>query len=350
MHALLARSFLEHGHDPLFWTIDAAGDTHQNLEILNGIPRNSILRQRLPGPARLAQLLRAWRPLRRLIGELQPDVVYASLDWANWLAVRASVGMAVPVVIGIPGGVGPIGWKRRIPDRLLARESPPAAMAAYSRDGLKAMRSKGIGAGIERIIPPGIDCDRFTSCAEKSACIRAELNIPSGGVLVGHVGRLHPVKDHPLLLHAFSKLPGQAYLLCVGHGDQKYATFLRKLAEQLGVADRVQWWPHRDDMPSIYSALDILVMPSISEGGPLVVAEAMACGTPCITSAVGAGPEFVGDLGIVLNRRTEDAIAEAILSLLESPPPTRACRQRMLEHFTLSHMTNATIGLLEQIV
>jgi len=284
-----------------------------------------------------------------MINEARPDVLYASLDWANWLALRATRGTKVPVVIGIPGGKGAIEWKRRIPDRLLAGESI-AAMSAYSQDGVDSMRSKGIRAAVERIIAPGVDCERFKECHEQALHIRRALTVSTSTPLIGHIGRLHPVKDHPLLLRGFALLSGRPHLLCVGAGEPRYARRLRQLAAELGVADRVHWWAHRDDMPAVHSAIDVLAIPSISEGGPLVVAESMSCGTPCVSSRVGAAPEFIGDLGVVLRQRSARSLASAMQSLLESPPLPSACRQRILDQFTLGCMSTASMELFEQIV
>jgi glycosyltransferase involved in cell wall biosynthesis len=250
----------------------------------------------------------------------------------------------------MPGGDGPIGWKRRIAEHLLARESPPAAIAAYSHDGLDALHRRGIRSPIEQVVPPGVDCGRFRFLPEQAVAIRRELGVPPDTALIGHVGRLHPVKDHPLLLRGFGMISGQPHLVCVGDGDAGYAEKLRALAAAIGVAARVHWWPHREDMAAVYSAIDALAVPSYSEGGPLVVAEAMACGTPCVVTRVGTASEFVGTLGGILTERTPQALASAIQTLLESVPSGQACRSRIQSHFSLERMSQATLELFERVV
>jgi len=279
--------------------------------------------------------------------ELQPDVVYAVLDWANWLAVRAAAALECgpPVVIGVASGSAPTRWPRRIADDLLAKCRPADGLIANSSVGMEASHTRGIYAREERVIHAGIDANYFRSEPVAAAKIRREFDLSTDGVLVGHVGRLHPVKDHSLLLAAFAAMPRSARLLCVGSGPPAYASKLRRLATTLGIADRVTWWQRHDHLPAVYSAIDILALPSQSEGCPNVVMEAMACGTPCVVAAVGAAPKIVGDTGVVVRDRQPANFAAAIANIPQGP----SCRPRVLAEFTIDRCVDQTLAFLQEI-
>ena len=346
-HASLAAMFAERGHDVTFVTLDAGRDAPEIRSLLGDIPCRAVLTKPRPYPLRLMQLRGAWRPLRRMLFELQPDVVYAVLDWANWLAVRAATDLegGPPVVIGVGSGFAPARWPRRIADDLLAKCRAAEGLIANSSVGMETSHARGINARDERVIHGGIDANYFCPEPVAAAHIRREFNLPADGVLVGHVGRLHPVKDHSLLLAAFAAMPRSARLLCVGSGAPTYASKLRRLAATLGIADRVTWWQRHEHLPAVYSAIDILALPSHSEGCPNVVMEAMSCGTPCVVAAVGAASKIVGDTGVVVHDRQPANLAAAIANIQQGP----SCRARILAEFTIDRCADRTLGFLQEI-
>ena len=120
----------------------------------------------------------------------------------------------------------------------------------------------------------------------------------------------------PLLL---ARVP-QAHVVIAGGGDLE--DFLRELADELGVAERVHVLGPRRDVPALMHALDVFAMPSIWEGFGLVLLEAMAAGKPIVASRVATIPEVVldGETGILVPAGDEVALAEALASLAEAPP------------------------------
>lgn len=345
MHALMAAACAARGHEVIFLTIDAHKDAPEIRALLGEVPVKRVLGRRAPGPMRLWQLAGAWRGLRRLLQEARPDVVYAVLDWANWLAVRASHAMAEapPVVIGLANCMHHRGAARRFPEGRLCRSRPAAGVIANSQRGLAAASARGLQGGFMRVIHAGVDPDEYKPDRPGGRRIRGELGISEQTRLVGHVGRLHPVKDHHLLLRGFARMHPQTHLLCVGSGEGAYADALKRLAEQLGVSDRVTWWSRRQDLPAVYTACDVLALPSRSEGCPNVVMEAMACGTTCVVADVGAAADIVGERQYVLKERTPQALAKALTLPDRGEEP---CRRRVLDHFTLEQCADHTVRAL----
>lgn len=194
----------------------------------------------------------------------------------------------------------------------------------------------------------GIDVDRFRPDPQGRARVRAEWNIPANQMLIGLVGRLAPEKDHPTFLHAAARLAAgcrDVRFVLVGDGSRPYRERLLQLSGELGLEDSLVWAGTRSDMPAVYSALDVLCLASFTyEGFPNVVAEAMACGVPCVVTNVGDSALIVGELGIVVPRADPQALAAGLGKMLEgldAIQPHRL-RQRIVSRFSVETMVVAT--------
>jgi glycosyltransferase involved in cell wall biosynthesis len=140
----------------------------------------------------------------------------------------------------------------------------------------------------------------------------------SEGPVVGAVARLSVEKGIDLLIRALPELPGVDVLL-VGDGPERPA--LELLAHELHVAERVHFLGWRDDVASLLHSIDVLALPSRSEGAPLVVAEAGLCRVPVVAARVGGVPEVVldGENGLLVPPEDPHALARAIGSLVGDP-------------------------------
>lgn len=126
---------------------------------------------------------------------------------------------------------------------------------------------------------------------------RAEFGIPDDAVLIGNVGNLYPVKGQNFLVRAFAEVHDtcpRAYLALVGRGEEEES--LRQLVRDLNLpGGRVVFTGYRKDIENVMNAFDLYVQPSLSEGHPLAVLEAMSLGVPVIATAVGGTPEVTGE-------------------------------------------------------
>jgi glycosyltransferase involved in cell wall biosynthesis len=133
----------------------------------------------------------------------------------------------------------------------------------------------------------GHDFGQFHQAPDQ-ASVRAEFGIPEGAVVLGHVGRFDPQKNHDFLLRvaaAFATFTPNWRLLLVGDGPLR--SELVYLARTLGISDRVIFAGVRSDVPRLLiSAIDVFVFPSIHEGLPLACTEAQAAGLPLVISDV----------------------------------------------------------------
>jgi glycosyltransferase involved in cell wall biosynthesis len=172
----------------------------------------------------------------------------------------------------------------------------------------------------------------------------------AGELLILSVGNLYPVKGHAVLAQALAILhaeaPGLAWRLALaGRGEEERR--IRAIAENAGYADRLHLLGHRADVGNLLAAADIFVMPSLSEGMPLALLEAMLARRPIIATSVGGVPEAIrtGVSGLLVPPGNADALAEALLRLMGSAALREllgaAAGDEAMRRFTLAAMTDS---------
>lgn len=196
----------------------------------------------------------------------------------------------------------------------------------------------------------GVELDRFNPYMDGQS-FREKYHIPAQAPLVGMVGRLRPWKGQDRFLRVAAQVQAripEAWFVIVGGAifdpDDKYPQQLRKLAANLGMADRVVFTGHLDDVRPALAAMDVFVHPGDPEPFGLVNIEAMAMGRPVAAFAHGALPEIVLDreTGLLVPPGDELALAEAVSVLLcDSSLRSKmgqAGRSRVEAHFTAQRM------------
>ncbi|MFD5684270.1 glycosyltransferase [Streptomyces bacillaris] len=172
----------------------------------------------------------------------------------------------------------------------LSTERLGAATVAVSSTVAGRLRDWGVPAERIRLVPNGIDADRFRFDPDRRLAVRAALGIPEGAFVVGGVGRLVPGKRFDVAVRAVAALPG-VWLLLAGDGPQ--APVLRALAARLGAADRIRLLGECGaegggpvpGVPALLSAVDTFVSTSREESFGLAAVEALAAGLPVLHDA-----------------------------------------------------------------
>lgn len=208
----------------------------------------------------------------------------------------------------------------------------------------ETLRDSGYRRSAVTPIHNGVDLGRIRATRDRHE-VRQSLGIASGALLVGTVGRLSPVKAHADLLRAARLILQEvrdARFLIVGDGPLERE--LRALAARLGLEDACLFAGRRDDTCDLVAAMDIFVLPSLHEGIPMALLEAMAIGTPVVATAVGGVPEVVTDRvsGVLVEPRDERALADACLELARDRHAAQAlaaCARRRVET-RFSHEVN----------
>ncbi len=135
-----------------------------------------------------------------------------------------------------------------------------------------------------QILNNAIDAKAHTFDAEKRAAVRAQWTVESKTLLVGHVGRFSPAKNHDFLLDIFQEIDRRtaAKLMLVGDGALRKE--MEEKAKTMGLFDKLIFTGVRSDVPELMQAMDVFVFPSLYEGLPVTLVEAQASGLPCLIS------------------------------------------------------------------
>ena len=299
--------------------------------------------------------------LLALIGRIDPDVLHGYLQ-GNLVLLPVGRLLRKPIVWGIRRTSADLAGMDRLSLGTLRAEVWLARFTDLvifnSEAGLRSYRAMGMRAPRMQVIPNGFDVAQFLPDPSRGRAQRQAWGLPEDVPLIGHVGRLTPVKDHPTFLRAAARIAGdlpEARFVCVGGGSPGYAETLRQMADALGLAGRVLWPGVCRDMPAVYNALTALVLSSTDEGFPNVVGEAMACGIPCVTTRAGDAERLVGDTGLAVAPGDDAALAEALSRLLgESAAArearSRACRARICADFSREALGRSTAAALAALV
>jgi starch synthase (maltosyl-transferring) len=264
--------------------------------------------------ARLAIALRKQRPA----------LVQSFLFHANFATKLAAPWAGRPWVIGgIRVAERRKGWHLQL-DRMTARMSTGAV--CVSQGVLRFSRDiGGIPAGRLVVIPNGIDPRPYEQAAGVS---RESLGVPDHAQLILYVGRLDVQKGVAYLLDAAEKIAAERndwYLALAGDGAES-EPLRRRVAEQPSLAARVHWLGRRDDVPALLNAADLVVLPSLWEGMPNVVLEAMAAGRAVVATAVEGSEELIvpGRTGWLVPAQDSEALRRALLEAADHPERRRA--------------------------
>jgi|SoiMethySBSTD1v2_1073268.scaffolds.fasta_scaffold468637_2 glycosyltransferase involved in cell wall biosynthesis len=207
----------------------------------------------------------------------------------------------------------------------------------------------GVPATRIRVIYNAVAVDRFANCDDAPD---PRPSRPGKSPIVLTVARLDPQKGHTHLLEAAATLPGVVFLLA-GSGSERAA--LEGQARRLGIGDRVRFLEHRTDIPELLKTADVFVLPSLYEGLPLTVLEAMAAAKPVVATAVGGTDEAVVDgvTGILVPPADPAALSAAIRRILDDPDTAArlgaAGRTRVVSTFSTRRMIRATEQVYEEL-
>ncbi len=268
----------------------------------------------------------AIQQLCQLLSRSGANVVHAHSTKAGLLARPAARLAGVPVVVYSPhafafaGAANPVAraWIIRV-ERALARWTDAVVCVSEGERQL-ALRARIAPREKLVVIHNGIEPSVFQRVSRAEA--RTNLEIEPGTPVIGFIGRLECQKGVSYLLQATARLVSlRASLLCLIVGDGALRLSLMREAEQLGIGQHVRFLGYRPDVPNILPALDVFVLPSLYEGLPYTVLEAMAAGIPVVaTDVVGVGDVVRdGTTGLLVPPGDVPALSGAVQRILDDP-------------------------------
>lgn len=280
------------------------------------VKRDASLARALP---LLGGMVRGVRGIARAAADF--DVIYANSQKAFVLAAPAALLARRPLVWHLHDiltrahfGAGQLRLLR-----LLSRI--PTLVLVPSQAAAEAFLQLGGDQRRLRVVPNGVTLPD-TGPIDRTA-LRQRLGLPDAP-LVGVFSRLSPWKGQEVAMRALAPLPGVHGVFAGAplFGEDDYAAGLRSLAQELGIADRIHFLGHRNDVPELMRAMDAVVHPSVDpEPFGRTLVEAMLCRVPVVATATGAAPEILaqGAAGLLVAPRNPAAITEALSGLLATP-------------------------------
>lgn len=338
----LAAGTLGRGEESMAWVADTKGVSIEGIDELH---RNiSPLRD-----------LRAMLKLADLIRRERPTILHTHTAKAGAVGRVAALlaGSARPpiVVHTFHGHVlrgyfnRPVTFAFRTLERLLARMTTRlVAVSPEVRDDLVAL---GVAPASKfAVIRLGIELDqRVGDGAVTRTEARRQLGVSGDTFLVGWVGRMTAVKRTDLVVRTLEQLVHDgvdARLLLVGDGPDR--DDLERYAHELGVARRCLFLGYQEDVARWYDAIDVLLLPSVNEGTPVSVIEALAAERPAVATRVGGIPDVIRDGvdGFLVDSDEPGELAARLAELAQDPPHRAAMgaagRARVLERYSVDRL------------
>ncbi len=283
--------------------------------------------------------------LTRMLRAARVDVVHSHEFTCAVYGTAAARWLGLPHVISMHGNERVArALRRRLALRWAFRHSD-AAVAVSETTRRDMERRIELPGDVLTVVPNGVPIREG-----EPERVRTELGLRPGELLLLAVGNCYERKGHRVLLAALQRVASdgkQRPLRLVIAGRGREQPRLLALAQDWGIADRVQLLGTRTDVPDLLAAADVYVMPSYWEGMPLALLEAMLAGKPCIASDVGGIPEVISspELGLLVPAGDPGALAGAIARLYDEPALRerlgRAAREHALGRYTLPVMTDA---------
>ena len=312
-----------------------------------GIPCRSVPRLARPTTAQ------TWR---RFVGELRvaaPTIFHAHLNWplACFHEVIAAKFSRVPIIVATAHLYSPISGMRHWGKQYLHAAAIDRYIAVSGEVKKRLCQTLRVPDSKIRVVRNGIRLSRFSQTADTA--IRSTLTGGTDRPIIFTPARLHTQKGHTYLLEAARLLPDAVFVLA---GDGPERERLEQLAQELGIEARVRFLGHRQDIPQLMASCDVFVLPSLYEGLPLTVLEAMAAGKPVVATAVGGTDEAVvhGVTGLLVPPANPTELAGAIRAMLTdrrlAVRLAESGRRRAIEEFSCETMVRGVTKVYDELI
>ena len=273
--------------------------------------------------------------------EQKIDVVMTTLNYADVIGLIAGRLAGVKAAFSWETISAPEWlYKRRLWPYLFAIKFCNRVISVSEATQTWLIEKRKVPAEKVEVIPYGVNLEEFNT--HDNSNLRKELGLGKDIPIVGMVGRLHPQKGHTYLIQAAKLITKKrANVQFVLIGDGKLRSKLESETEENNLSDNFHFLGFRSDVSQLIQGFNIFVLPSLYEGLPNVVLEAMATAKPVVATPVDGTKEAVvdGETGLLVPQKDPAALAEALLKLIENPEKLQEMgqkgRKRVEEKFSL---------------
>jgi glycosyltransferase involved in cell wall biosynthesis len=221
------------------------------------------------------------------------------------------------------------------------------AVVAVSESTRDALVEYGIPGGLVTLINNGVDTELFVP--GQSDALRGELGLSADQTIFGSVGNIRKPKSYDILIQAAARVLKErpdAVFVVAGSGSEEQLAPLRALCASLKIENRVYFLGMRPATAQLYQAFDIFVSSSSSEGLPLSMLEAMACGRPIVATASGGAQQALGkcERGIVVPVGAIDELADAMIKMAADSQMRLGYAEAARDHVVKNYSLQSTLG------
>jgi len=290
----------------------------------------------------------------RVIREEKVDIVHTTLFYADVIGAVAARIAGVNKIISWEAVTEPYGLKHLLAYRI-ASELYTKSVAVSEAIEMKVRREYKVPSKKTMTIHYGVDLEKFTP--SDGSGLRKELGINKGDVVFGTVARFTEQKGHRYLIEAAKKVVksnGSAHFVLVGDGPLREE--IEIMIKDMGVEKHFHLLGFRTDVDRLLNSFDVFVLPSLYEGLPNAVLEAMAAGLPVIATAVDGTPEAVlhRETGLLVKSKDSEVLADSILTLCNNEKMRKEFgekgRLRVEEHFSWQGEVTKFASLYKEIL
>lgn len=295
--------------------------------------------------------------LVRLIRGLSPDIVQTWMYHADIVGgIAAKIATSAPIAWNVRVALGPLKLRTRVLVRVAAflSKTIPDRIVCCGPVVLRDHADIGYAAEKLVVIPNGYDLARFAATADDLARRAAH---DSGDITILSVGRYDPQKGYPALIETVARLQESgvtARFRLVGPGCIPANRALADQIDSHGVTSRFELAGPADDMRRVYADADIFCLPSLFEGFPNVLAEAMAMALPCVATDAGDAATLAGQYARVVPPGNVDALAGALAAIIALSPAERqsmgsAARRHIEANYALDHVAGLYVEFYRRL-
>ena len=357
----------------LYKLLSAIDKSRFNVEVISLMDKGSM-RQRIEAlgfpvytidmSAGKPSLTSIWR-LRRILKNYQPDVIQGWMYHGNIVSslARMLVFKKIIMIWNIRHSLHNIEYEKRRTAQMIrygATLSKVPRKIIYNSQ-ISANQHEAFGYMSDRtvVIPNGFDCTHFKPSIEARKYMRDELGFSENEIVIGLIGRFHPMKDHENFFKAagvISKKYNNVRFVLAGTDIDEYN---KKIIDFIGtnqIGNKVKLLGERKDIPMITAGLDIACSSSLyGEAFPNVIGEAMACAVPCVATDVGDSAWVIGESGLTVPPKNPTKLAQKWELLIEAGQQKRIAlgnkaRKRILDNFSLQKIARQYESLYEGVI
>jgi glycosyltransferase involved in cell wall biosynthesis len=258
--------------------------------------------------------------LYRYIKKNDFDIIHSSLFYANYHSALAANWAKVPFLITEEHGEHSFHLKKRhiiyraIGRYIVKKSNIIFCCSNFVKNGIQEVYNAKEEKTI--VLRNPIE-DKRQEITKSREAMRRELSIPVNAIVMGTVSTLYWIKNQRILIDALSQLKDYDIFLVMS-GDGPLRDELTSYSLKIGVNSKIRFTGWRNDVADILNALDVFVLPSLSEGFPISLLEAMSIGLPCIATGVGGIGEIVEDgvTGLLIPPRSLDGLISALKRII----------------------------------